>query len=89
MKKTQYRRLFKLVVGRNPDRGMRRRVSTASLQKELELEAIEDSKPMRFCGHVLVNGNIEPAPLDHLMLRWKLEPHGSENTKTSVVDYHG
>lgn len=88
MKKTQYRRLFKSVVCRNPNRNTKRRVPAALLQRELEQEAVEESKPMRFCGHVLVNGTIEPALADQFVVRRRLEPHGSNNVKTNVVDHH-
>lgn len=88
MKRTNYRRLFRLVMGRNPDRAMRRRVQVSELQRELVLEAVEGSKPMRFCGHVLVDGRIEPASLDSFIPVRKLAPQGLEVTKTSVVGIH-
>lgn len=63
MKKTQYRRLFRQVLGFNPTRRLRRRITVEQLRSEIELEAAENAEPISFLGLVMRNGGVEIGPL--------------------------
>lgn len=61
MRKTEYRRLFKNVVGVNPTRNIKRRISVTQLLQERECEREAASKPTVFLGHVFRDGEVHLA----------------------------
>lgn len=61
MRKTECRRLFKNVIGVNPTRYIKRRISVAQLLQEQEYEREATSEPIVFLGHVFRDGEVHLA----------------------------